>query len=134
MTDHLIGANILNKWKPEVPVNCIICNTLENIEHTIFRCKLASEVWKVVSNTLEISFSINNFLKSELPQIDETILDYTAFYIYKFWIETTNNRNTKTRENIMFFMKKNIGCLGSIEEQRKNYTISNKLKRISEKF
>ena len=132
LTDNLICAKVLSKWNEEIPERCIICDELDDVSHMIFECQLAKEIWQILEDKLEEQFRVKDIITSEYLNDNNKILTYTSFFIFKFWIETTNKRNVKSKENIKFFIKKNFLCQSGIELEQKNNRASYIFKRISD--
>ena len=130
LTDNLISAKILSKWKENVPEKCLVCDEVDDTDHMLFRCTLAKKIWEKSEESLGITFLPKKFITQQYSHMVNTILSYIAFYIYKFWIETTNNRNNKSQDNITYYIKKNMLCLSKIEKERHNNLSSDMAKGI----
>ena len=120
----------MSKWKEDIPEKCIVCNKIDDTDHLLFTCTLAKNIWKKTEESLGIIFLPKKFITHQYNHMTNFILSYVAFYIYKFWIETTNNRNNKSQDNITFYIKKNMLCLSKIEKERHNNLSSDMAKRI----
>ena len=100
----------------------------------LFTCPIVKSIWDISGETLEETFSIGKFLSLEYDIEKTNVLKYIAHYIYKFWIETTNNKNVKSLANIKFYVKKNALCQSSIEKELNNYQTSTSFRKIFEKL
>ena len=68
LTDTLITANILSKWKEGVPERCVICKEIDNTNHLLFSCPLARNTWRICEEALEIIFSPTNLILSNYQE------------------------------------------------------------------
>ena len=125
-----MSAKVLSKWKHDIPEQCTICKLIDDVDHMIFKCEIAKQIWKIVEEALEMRLSIAKVIKYSYDENINTTLSYICFYIYKFWLETTNGRSTKSSENIKIFIKKNFLCLSKIEIQRHNHATSIAMSKI----
>ena len=132
LTDNLVTANQITHWNADISENCVPCNVKDDTEHILFNCTPIKEIWKIIENTLEITFEAKKLLLSDYGEgINET-LNTIVYTLYKFWLETTNKRANKTVHEAKQFVKKNTLCQSKIMRIRNKELTARYLERISD--
>ena len=90
------GVN-LTKWKQKNNANCDICNVDESIEHLLFYCNYANNLWRELSDILGWKICLKHIIYGVMK--DESIsfiISLLAYLIYKDWLISSfaNKRHT----------------------------------------
>jgi len=81
----------LKKWRKRENDVCDICNCKQTIEHLLFECHRAVNLWKCVEETYQITVSFSNIVCGlrDYDMIFNHIITLLAFLLYKEWLLTS---------------------------------------------
>ena len=117
------GVNLV-RWKRKNTANCDVCNQNETVEHLLYECKYASNIWSKVMRAFNIQISLSDvILGNDLSPEMNFISSIVVYLIYKEWV--TLSIDTKKRSenpNMIRYIKElsyyNKICKESISLQK----------------
>ena len=81
------GKN-LYKWKKKDSNMCLLCNDIEDIEHLLFHCKYARQIWCDVEKALNVNIDITDILFGKDTETTYNfIISLICHLIYREWLE-----------------------------------------------
>ncbi len=134
----LVCKNYLSKFKQDIDKNCEVCKEPDRIEHLIFYCSLANQIWKKV----EIIVANKIYLKDIVLGIGQNPIDYIysliAFSIYKYWLQCQDNKEEriyrKLQTMISIEFENRLKMLKVLPLEHKFHKYNNILKLFHEKW
>ena len=92
----LVCKNYLSKFKQDIDKNCEICNEPDRIEHLVFYCYLASQIWRKAENIIEKEIRLQDIVLGTGENPIDYIYSLIAFSIYKHWLQCQDNKEDRT--------------------------------------
>ena len=78
----------LKKWRKKENDACDICNCRQTIEHLLFECHRAANLWKLVEDAYQITVCFSNIVCGlrDYDLIFNHAITLLAFLLYKEWL------------------------------------------------
>ena len=75
----------LFKWQVIQSENCMLCNSVETIEHLLFTCPVKLEIWNRVCTCLNVRFDVKTLVLGVLNFNTDWAISVVTLCIYKYW-------------------------------------------------
>ena len=75
----------LFKWQVIQSKNCMLCNSVETIEHLLFTCPVKLEIWNRVCTCLNVRFDVKTLVLGVLNFNTDWAISVVTLCIYKYW-------------------------------------------------
>ncbi len=90
---------LVSKWKNDVTPYCLYCHNIETVEHMIFNCPEAQNIWKRIGTIMNINIkwkhvAIGYMHINRNNLVRNTVFSFIPFCIYKTkFLNSLNNPN-----------------------------------------
>ena len=95
----------LAKWRIRDNSICDICDSVQDIEHLLFRCHMAVNLWTLVENTYDISIGFGNivcgFQDADIGLCNTVTL--ISYLLYKEWLVSSLHKKERPVECPYYF-------------------------------
>ena len=100
----LVSEDKLYKWKKSEDPNCIYCKHVHSVEHMLFNCIDAKNLWSIVSSLLNKDITYEDIVLGFVEE-SNNVIDIIGFLIYKKWLI---DRENKSNYSLITFITKQL--------------------------
>ena len=121
----ILACNVnLVRWRKRECKLCVLCRVDENIEHLLFNCSFAKDIWNDLSRILDISIELQDIvLNVRYGREVRFIVSLTAYLIYKQWLLQSIEDIPRPRKGSLKLLKRDLAYRHSIYKQIKWFNV-----------
>ena len=95
----------LKLWGKRTDDVCDVCGLVQDVFHLIYECEFNKCIWIITSNVLGHDLTIEDVIigHRRLGNVDHFITSIFLFYIYKYWLQCSNENKKRTWKGIRIF-------------------------------
>ena len=113
----LVCESNLLLWKKSDSNECLYCKDIHTVQHMLYECKHANELWKILSNITRTNINFASIVVGNDNIQFNTAILAIAYAIYKKWLI---DKEGNGQMHILQFVKKELGYKITIYKQLKN--------------
>ncbi len=103
----------ISRWNRNINENCTFCNLKQTVEHLLFECPRAKNLWVHIGGILNLNIRykhliIGNQVENEYVKNRNLLISYITYSIYKFWVMAENGKINFNTDNLTTFVKKDL--------------------------